>query len=61
VREAREAAVDLAENSHACGWIAGGAGAAATGIGMAPITGGVSAIVGIFSGAMTLADAANLC
>ncbi len=46
------------ENAHACGWIAYGAGAVATGLALAPVSGGTSFIVGLFSvatgtGAMT--------
>ncbi len=49
------------EDAHACGWIAWGSGVAATGLALAPVTGGASFIVGIFAAGTGAGDLAGLC
>lgn len=57
----REARIDSDNNSHACSWMAWGSGAAATGLALAPVTGGTSFVLGIFAAATGAGDLADLC
>ncbi len=69
IREAQQRAAKAArqehsavdENAHACGWIAWGSGAVATGLFLAPETGGTSFFVGIFAAATGAGDLAGQC
>jgi RHS repeat-associated protein len=64
-RAATEAAVnarfDEKSNGHACGWIAWGSGVAATGLALAPVTGGASFVVGILGVGTGLGDLTDSC
>ena len=49
------------ETAHACGWIAWGSGVVATGLALAPVSGGVSFAVGVFAAATGAGDLAGAC
>lgn len=57
---AEEARVESGD-SHACKWMAWGSGVAATGLALAPVTGGASFVVGTFAAGTGVGDLAGLC
>jgi RHS repeat-associated protein len=60
-RAARQHPVEGNSNGHACGWISWGSGVAATGLALAPVTGGASFVVGIFSAGTGAGSLAGMC
>lgn len=49
------------ENAHACGWMAWGTGVAATGLALAPVTGGAAFVLGVFAAGTGIGDLTDSC